>query len=598
VLSVDPEKSLYSSVNSYKSLFSVTPQEQSTIISLEAQGSSPDLAYQRVASLIQIYQQRLNELRRTEADTREQFAQEELEKARSDLFQAQSALEKFRRSTGITGNGDNQTKGLIDTINSLKNSQAAVISEAEANETQARAAASRLRLSPQQAMDSLRLSEHKEYQAIRDKLSQVETSLAEMRGIYTDSSPQVQSLLLQRQELHRELTQQFVTAVPEGDVRSVDTTLGGPGGSKDSRMEMIANLVNTQNVAKGLQKQATEIQGQIEQLSAELHSISANQAQLADLQRQYEIAEGTYKGILAQIQQAKTNPFNVYPSVQTLDEPIINPKPIKPKRWLIIVGGVFASLFGSIALILYRETSNPLVSLKDLQQLELPLLVSISRLKNPAVEQNLSIDVDIDFQRLATAVSSLTLPNRQLMITSSTSGEGKTTVTLGLALGLVSLGYRVLVVDADLEQAELSRRLGYPQAPIGADSQQAPVPICPGLDLMPGPFTQQDRSSQFFARGNFEQSLSSLQNAREYDYVLVDTAPVSLSIETTLMSSTVRNVLFLVRPGISDRNSVIGSIEQLKQQGAQIKGLVVNGVETRTAGYRYEHHRELVEAEA
>lgn len=596
VWAADPEKDLYSSLGDYEGLFEVSPQPQSTIISLHAKGTRPDLAYKRVTTLINVYQQRLNELRRNDANVREQFVQVELAKARNNLIQAQNALSKFQHSTGLIDSIE-QTKGLIAAINDLKTTQATVMAEAQANETQAKVAAARLGMIPQQAMNSLRLAENKEYQAIREKVSQVETALAEARGKYTDESPHVRSLLLQRQELLRERNQRMAAVVPNVLAEEIDTTLGG-NGSRDSRIEMITELIRTQTAAKGLQQQAAQLQSQVDKLSAELSSISANQAQLSDLQRKYEIAEGVYKGIIAQIQQAKTNPFNVYPNVQTLDEPTIDPKPSEPKRWLIALGGILASFFGSMALVLFLESRKPLLNPKDLQQLELPVLVRISRLKRPDMERDLGADIEIDFQRLASAISYLKLENHRLMVTSSTLGEGKTTVTLGLALALVNFGFRVLVVDGDLQKAQMSRRLGHVRKKIKESSKQTPVPVYPGLDLMPAPSIPKDKITEFFARGEFERRLSVIQNSGHYDYVLVDSAPVSLTIEPTLMSAVVRNVLFVVRPGNSDRYSVMDGIEQLTHHNARIAGLVVNGVGSRTEGYRYGRQRELLEAEA
>ena len=48
----------------------------------------------------------------------------------------------------------------------------------------------------------------------------------------------------------------------------------------------------------------------------------------------------------------------------------------------------------------------------------------------------------------------MSLDNRRLMVSSSTFGEGKTTVTLGLAMALIDLGFRVLIVDGDFRRAE------------------------------------------------------------------------------------------------------------------------------------------------
>lgn len=588
----DPEKSLYTTLSTYKELFRVDPQVQSTIIVLQAEGSSPELARKRVATLIDSYQQRLNELRRNETEIRQQFAQEGLEEARNNLTQAQNNLSKFQQSTRLTDR-DRQTQELITAIGGLRTTQATVMAEAQANETRARVAAARLGMTPQQAMNSLRLAENQEYQVVREKVSEVETALAVAKGTYTEASPQVQSLLVQRQELLRELNQRQAVAVP-GATKGIDTTLNGDGA--DSRIGMIAELVKAEATAKGLKQQAVQLQNQRAKLSTELESISKNQAQLADLQRQFEVAEGVHRGIIAQIEQAKTSPFNAYPNVQTLDEATVNPKPIEPKLWPIALGGILASIFGSIALVLFLEARKPLLSPKDLQQVEFPILGRISRIKRLDRGWELGADMEVDFQRLASSVSCL--ENHRLMVTSATFGEGKTTVTLGLALALVNFGFRVLVVDSDLRQAELSRRLGYPQSEIKARLKQTPISVYPGLDLMPAPLIPKNKIGEFFARGSFERCLSASEAAGNYDYVLVDSAPVGLASETTLMSEVVRNVLFVVRPGNSDRYSVMDSFEQLTQHNARIIGLVVNGVESRTEGYRYGRQRELLEVEA
>lgn len=593
VRAADPEGSLYSRLNNYKELFTVTPQELSTIILLEAQGSSPELARERMSTLIEVYQARLNELRQKDADARQQFAQKELDEARKELTQAQNALAKFQQSTGLIDK-DEQTKELIAAISGLRTTQAELVAETRDNETQAKEAAASLGTTPRQAMNSLRLSENKEYQAVRDKVTEVETALAEARGNYTDESPQVQALLLQRQELIRDRDQRVATAIPNVKPEAVDTTLGGTG-SRDSRVEMIAELTRAQTTAKGLQQQASQIQSHVGKLNAELSAISTNQSQLAELQRRHEIAEGVYKGVFARIQQTKTNPFSAYPNVQTLDEPAIDPKPLEPKRWLIVLGGTLASFFGSVALILFLEARKPILSPKDLQLVDFPVLVTVPRLKRPDMERRLEATVEIEFQRLASAISSLMLENQRLMVTSATFGEGKTTVTLGLALALVNFGFRVLVVDGDLQQAEMSRRFGHR---LTANIKQTPVSVHPGLDLLPAPSLPKDKIAEFFAQGSFEQCLSVVQDSGGYDYILVDSAPVSLAIEPTLMSTVVRDVVFVVRPGTSDRYSVMDSFEQLTQQNARILGLVVNGVESRTEGYRYGRQRELLEAEA
>jgi uncharacterized protein involved in exopolysaccharide biosynthesis/Mrp family chromosome partitioning ATPase len=593
---VDPEKSLYPRVGSYSKLFTVTPQQATTLIDVEAQGSRPDIAYKRLFTFLEVYQQRLNELRQQDAEVRVQYTHEELDRARLNLAKAQAALSDFQRSTGLV-NIPEQSKGLIGTINNLKTTRATLVAQAQANATQAQAAATSLGISPQQAMNSLRLGENKEYQDTRTKLSELESTLALTRSKYREDSPQVQSLLEQRQELLRQLNRQIAVAIPGAKAAQIDTTLGN--GPNDSRLALMLELVRNQTLAQGLQQQASQLQNQIAKLDTELNFITSNQAQLLDLQRKYEIAEGVYKGIIAQGEQSKTNPFNAYPNVQTLSEPTIDPRPSIPNLRLIVVGGALAAIFGSMALIFFLENRNPLLQPKDLEQVELPVLGSIPHLKQPSMERNLGAEIDIEFQRLASSV--LMLEHPCLMVTSATAGEGKTTVTLGLALALVNFGFRVLVIDGDLRKAEMSRRLGKSRTKLAANANPpTPLAICSGLDLLPALSIPKERIPEFFARGSFERHLRAIRDSGGYDYVLIDSPPVGLASETNLMTAIVCNVLFVLRSGTSDRYPVMNSLEQLTRYNPQIMGLVVNGLDSRTAVYRYGHgrQRELLENEA
>ena len=183
--------------------------------------------------------------------------------------------------------------------------------------------------------------------------------MAVTRSKYRDDSPQVQSLLQQRQQLLRQLNQQIAVAIPGANAAQIDTTLGN--GPNDSRLELMVELIRNQTLAQGTQQQAKQIQKQIDKLNTELNFITKNQAQLLDLQRKYEIAEGVYKGIIAQSEQSKTNPFNAYPNVQTLNEPTIDPRPSIPNLRLITTGGMLAAIFGSMALIFFLENRNPLL---------------------------------------------------------------------------------------------------------------------------------------------------------------------------------------------------------------------------------------------
>ncbi|NEQ81804.1 MAG: P-loop NTPase [Moorea sp. SIO2I5] len=389
----------------------------------------------------------------------------------------------------------------------------------------------------------------------------------------------MQALLEQREELQNQIKGYIFQA--RAAQPGVNATIGQESAA------LIRQLILAESQTQAYYSQGKQIQTQIDQLGSTLKTLPAAQARLVQLQQQYDIAEGVYNGLVAQVQQSKLNALSSYPSVQVFEEPRADSKPSGPGRRPIALGTILASVFGSAALISFLENRDPLLSPRDLQAISIPVLRSIPPFKHLVLDVDPSFGTAMEFQRLASAVSMKPIENRRLMISSATSGEGKTTVTLGLASALITLGFRVLVVDGDFRKAELSQRLGCDRYAI-SEVPSTPVQIRSGLDLL-SLRPDEDKIAEFVARGSFEECLSSAQATGHYDYILIDSAPVSLNSEAALMATVVPNILLVVWPGKSNRNPFRDTLEQLMRHRAQILGLVVNGVETKAEGYLYEH---------
>ncbi|MBO3458286.1 AAA family ATPase [Aetokthonos hydrillicola Thurmond2011] len=576
VWEADPEKGLYK-LKDFKGLFHVSPESESTVISVTVNGSSPEIATQRGNTFIEKFQQRLQELRTQQAMEQSEFIQTEVKEAHNKLLRSQTTLAEFKRSANLVSSED-QTKNLIVNINTLDAAKAQVLAESTSNKELAKLLSNRLNLTPSEAMRSVRLQENKEYQSIRQKLSEVEGSLTSAQVKLTNDHPIVKELLVHRQVLVRQLQQNISEST--GNVAGVNTKIG------DNTASLIRQLVLTESEATAMQKKAELLQSQVDNLRKTLKSFPSQQAQLQELQSQYEIAAGVYNGLVAQAKQAKLGAFSAYPTVQVLDQFTVEPQVSSPKVKLIVLGAIIASAFSSIAIVLFMENRNPLLNSRDIQRTKIPVLGSISPIKGLALKIQQHVGEDIEFQRLASSVSLMQLEKARLMIASATSGEGKTIITVGLANALINLGFRVLVVDGDFRKAQLSRYLNH-QRRREQNLQLMVVNIRPGLDLLT-PTVDLDKVSEFVARGRFEECLSVVQDSGNYDYVLVDSASINMTSETTLIATAVSNVLFVVRPGVSDRNPFNNSIEQLTRHKATIVGLVVNGVETNTQGYLYD----------
>jgi polysaccharide biosynthesis transport protein len=321
---VDPQAREKLSLSQYKGLFKVKPEESSTIFSVAVTGKDIATAQKRADQLVKVFQQRLNDLRQDDATQRAMFIQVEMENARRNLAIAQDRVTQFKQSTGLV-QSDEQTKQLVRTIADLTLNQADTQARATASQTQLRALTERLGMTPDQALRSLKLNERADYVYARQKLTEVDIRLGQARVLYQEDTPDVQSLLDERAQVADQI---------RGYIREAGADVPGVNPATGLNLgELMEQLVVTESEANARQLQAQQLQARINQVNQSLNVLPQQQAKLQELQRQYEIAEGVYQGLVAKVQETRVNTFSNYPSVQVLDRPKVNPAPTGSKKF-------------------------------------------------------------------------------------------------------------------------------------------------------------------------------------------------------------------------------------------------------------------------
>ena len=164
----------------------------------------------------------------------------------------------------------------------------------------------------------------------------------------------------------------------------------------------------------------------------------------------------------------RTSPSTPRPTV-TLIQPAATPNvPVSPNTNRNLGIGLMAGLAAGLVLANLRERADRTV--RDVRTLEhivgQPTLGSIamSRSRDPKPATLATSDewVAEGFKEVRTNLHYLLGegPSRIVSVTSAGLQEGKTTTVIGIAIALSDAGYRVVIVDADLRQADLSRQLG------------------------------------------------------------------------------------------------------------------------------------------
>ena len=71
-----------------------------------------------------------------------------------------------------------------------------------------------------------------------------------------------------------------------------------------------------------------------------------------------------------------------------------------------------------------------------------------------------------------------------------------------------------------------------------------------------------------------------------YDYIIIDTPPVTRVVDTLILGKTVRNAILVVRPNHSFKEGVKWGIDELTQANIKIHGLVINAAEIKESSYQ------------
>jgi polysaccharide biosynthesis transport protein len=181
---------------------------------------------------------------------------------------------------------------------------------------------------------------------------------------------------------------------------------------------------------------------------------------------------------------------------------------------------------------------------------------------------------------------------RTLLVTSSKPSEGKTTSTISLAKSLSSIGLQVLLIDGDLRNASVHKRLfcsnefGLSNYLSGARKPEEVVQATdlPGLVVMTsGPLPPNPAE---LLTGPRMPSLLTLAS-QSFDIVLIDGPPIMGLADAPLLSSTTQATLLVVAANETRRSVVKTALKRLQFARANIVGVLLNKFDAKQTGYGY-----------
>lgn len=169
-----------------------------------------------------------------------------------------------------------------------------------------------------------------------------------------------------------------------------------------------------------------------------------------------------------------------------------------------------------------------------------------------------------------------------IVITSEVSGEGKSFVTINLATSLTKVGKKVLIIVSDLRRSKLHRffnnnnKVGlstFLTKKVEDYTKVIQHSVIEGLDYIPAgpvPFNP----TELIQNDRFENMIEACQ--KEYDFVLIDTAPIGLVSDNIPLLRKSDLVIFIIRWLYSNEESYLLADQITEEFDLKSVGVIVN----------------------
>lgn len=364
---------------------------------------------------------------------------------------------------------------------------------------------------------------------------------------------------------------------------------------QSSRMS-IQNSIATSR--KGLQISIRELENQNAFLTSQLKKIPQQEREFLEIKRQQEIKASLYMFLLQKREEASLSMAVTIPKARLLDAADTADK-TAPKLPMTLAASLLLGLLLPVGFLYLKFTFT--TTFNDRKEVEsltsVPIIAELAHQNSPdvVIDHGTNASANAELLRLLRSKLQFIMnrpKDRLLLITSTESGEGKTFVSINLAVSISLTGKKVLLIGMDLRKPMLANHFGIVEQEgissylsgmendyrklIHHSSEFPNLYILPGGIIPPNP-------NELILSERFDQLISELRE--QYDYILIDSAPVGAVSDTFLINRVSNLTLYVCRANFSDKRN-LEFIERIhKENSLKQIYLIVNDVDIESKKY-------------
>lgn len=347
-----------------------------------------------------------------------------------------------------------------------------------------------------------------------------------------------------------------------------------------SRIKALQELNNTResiegavnNVKKALNISKTEIDRQVLQLSSRVRSVPSQEMGLLEVTRQQQIKQSLYLYLMKMKEETNITMASTSDKAKVITDPIIPKKPVSPRRNIILLGSILLGLIIPIVIIYLRDLLK--IAVSDKQELESLSKVSIigeiikketdgntivvnHRDTSPIVELFRALRNNLQFMLGSENDKNV------ILVTSTIPGEGKTFVSINLAVSFTLSDKKVLLIGVDVRNPKLAVDMNFKKGAgltsylSGSEPNWKSLLVHlkdhPNLDILqagaipPNP-------NELLMKPEMKELL--VQARADYDIIIMDSAPVGVVSDTFLLGSLADMTVYVTRENVTPKRAI------------------------------------------
>tara|TARA_R110001632_G_scaffold63318_2_gene151380 strand:+ start:32333 stop:34717 length:2385 start_codon:yes stop_codon:yes gene_type:complete len=556
----------YQLINSYKARVNISPvNKNSSVLTLTLQDPVREKAEDFLDELVRQYNiDAINDKTQVSKKTKE-FIDDRLEKVKSELFIIDEKVKEFKNDKNFTG----------------------IPAEAEIafqslKETNQRINVARTQLSLANWIEELLTKQSEVDQVLPTSIGFDDAGLAIAINEYNQ-------LILSKEKMK-------VNAGPLNPaLQQIESQISS------SRSSLLNSLAN---VTKSLEIQMKDLNTQAEKVLAVVKSIPGNERGFIDIAREQEIIGSLYQYLLKKKEETDISLAVTVPNAKIIDVAYGSNIPVAPKRKIIYLAALLLGLiipFGFIYIFDLLDTK--VHNKKDIEsQLSVPFLGDVPKSDS---KEKVIIGNDIRsstaeaFRLIRTNLDFMLTNNRKeskaIFVTSTTSGEGKSFISINIAATLALSGKKVLLMGMDLRAPKVTEYLGIPDRKGVTNYITDPdltlkeliftIPEVKGLDIISSGVIPPNPAELLMTK-RIDNLFTIVK--QEYDIVIVDTAPVNLVTDTLLIGKYADMFMYVVRANYLDKRLLAVPQELYNEKKLPNMAIVLNDTDPkRSYGYGY-----------